>query len=272
MRIGFIGLLCLAAASLAAPSAFAQRARVAEQRGGTSYLGIGVAEITPDRAKALNLKEERGAEVKHVDEDGPAAKAGIKEGDVVLQYNGENVEGIEQFIRMVRETPAGRPVKLVVWRNGAMQTFTVTVGERKGTVFTYPGGGAVTIPPIPPIPQFDIPRLQIAGQNQMLGIEGESLGQEQQLADFFGVRDGVLVKQVIRNSAAEKAGIRAGDVITKIDGVNVGSTREITSELRSSRARGCSAVTIVRDKKESSITVNFDDNRGCTPGAPGEKF
>src|SRR6266498_480139 len=80
--------------------------RVAVQRG--SYLGIGVADIDTERAKALNLKEERGAEVTSVDPEGPAGKAGLKEGDVVLEYNGQRVEGTEQFVRMVRETPPGR--------------------------------------------------------------------------------------------------------------------------------------------------------------------
>ena len=88
-------------------------AQVTVQVGGASYLGIGVADITAERAKALNLKEERGAEVTNVAEDSPAAKAGIKEGDVVLEYDGAAVQGIEQLTRLVRETPVGRQVKIV---------------------------------------------------------------------------------------------------------------------------------------------------------------
>ena len=83
-----------------------------------SYLGIGVVDVDAERAKALNLKEERGAEIKSVAEDSPAAKAGLKEGDVVLEYNQERVEGMEQLVRLVRETPPGRQVALSVWRNG----------------------------------------------------------------------------------------------------------------------------------------------------------
>ena len=265
MRSGII-LICTAIAGLAGPSAFAQNTRsdgVTMQRKGTSYLGIGVVEVTPERAKALNLKEDRGIEVAHVEDDSPAAKAGIKEGDVVTQYSGEPVEGMEQFSRIVRETPVGRQVKLEIWRNGAAQTVTVTVGARKGTVIQTPGG-PVTLPDvhIPPMPTIDIPRFQMSFQSPMLGIEGESLGQEPQLADFFGVKDGVLVKAVIKNSAAEKAGVKAGDVIIKVDDANVASTREITSVLRSNRSKRTFTVTVVRNKKEMPVMVTIEDNRG----------
>src|SRR5271169_6357988 len=74
---------------------------------GGSFLGVGVAEITSDRARALNLKEEAGVEVTRVDEDSPAAKAGVQRGDVILEFNGQRVDGIEQLQRLIRETPAG---------------------------------------------------------------------------------------------------------------------------------------------------------------------
>ena len=86
--------------------------------------------------------------------------------------------------------------------------------------------------PIPPMPPMELPRFSMSYQNPMLGITGESLGQEEQFAEFFGVKDGVLVKSVSKDSAAEKAGIKAGDVIVKVDDSKVASTREITSVLR----------------------------------------
>src|SRR6266478_9621870 len=104
--------------------------RVVVQNAGSSFLGVGVSEIDSERAKALNLKEERGVEVKSVEDDSPAAKAGVKVGDVVLDYNGQRVEGSEQFVRFVRETPVGRAVKLLVSRNGAAQTLTATIASR----------------------------------------------------------------------------------------------------------------------------------------------
>jgi serine protease Do len=232
------------------------------QAAGTSYLGIGVVEVTPDMARTLNLKEVRGALVSLL-ESGPAAKAGVREGDVVLEYNGSPVEGAEQFVRMVHETPTGRTVKLTVWRNGSAQNVMVTVGERQGTVLNTPGG-TVRIPEMPPI---EIPRFEWSWQNSMLGIEGESLGAARQLAEFFGVRDGVLVRQVLRNTPAEKAGLKAGDVITKVGGANVGSTREITSQLRSAaRTNRTVTLTLVREKHEMTLTVTLD--QAASPATP----
>lgn len=264
MSTGTLTLLCLGVLTLAVAPARAQDPRRANpgtiQRSGTSYLGIGAVEITPERARALNLNQDRGVEVDHVEEDSPAAKAGMKQGDVVLEYNGEMVEGTEQFMRLVRETPAGRQVKVVVWRGGANQTLTVTVGARKNTVIETPNG-PVNVP-IPPLPPIEIPRLEMSWQTPLLGIEGESLGSHGQLADFFGVNDGVLVKSVIKNSVADKAGVKAGDVIVKVDDSKVATTREITSVLRSNRTKNTFTLIVVRNKKEMPVTITLPDRSG----------
>lgn len=273
------GCACLAAASVTSIAAFGQptpptppaapRAHAASGtymvQHGSSYMGIGVVDITSERAKTLNLKEERGVEVTSMIEDGPAAKAGIKESDVVLEYNGQAVQGIEQFQRLVRETPPGRQVKVLVWRNGGTQTLTATVGERKGTVITNDDGSwnfsMPPMPPVPPMPAFnmDMPRFHMAFQNPMLGIDGESLESQEQLAEFFGVKEGVLVKAVRRNSAAEKAGIKAGDVIVKVDDSKVNSSSEITRTLRGLRSKKSFTVMVVRNKKEVPLTVTMED-------------
>jgi serine protease Do len=135
---------------------------------------------------------------------------------------------------------------------------------------SFSSNGSWTMPNIEiPMPNFnmpdiEIPRLQPMYQSPMLGIEGESLGQEEQLADFFGVKDGVLVKAVTRNSAADKAGIKAGDVIVKVDDSRVTSTREITSVLRSVRGKASVNVTVVRNKKEMTLPVTLE----AAVGAP----
>lgn len=275
MRISLgIGMAFLVAASLAAPAAWAQAAApqprttgqiIVQRDGGVgSYLGIGVVDITSERAKALNLKEERGAEVSSVREDSPASKAGFKEGDVVLEYNGQPVQGGEQLTRLVRETPAGRQAKVVIWRNGASQTLTATIEEQKGRVLLRSNGGTVVFPDIRiPMPQIEIPRFQLTYQNPMLGIEGESLGSQEQLAEFFGVKEGVLVKVVRKNSAAEKAGIKAGDVIVKVDESKVTSTTEITRALRGLQSKKTFTVMVVRNKKEMPLTVTLADGSGA---------
>ena len=265
MRLSFgIGLAFLAA-GLAAPALWSQTAQtrnrqVTVQVGGASYLGIGVADITADRAKTLNLKEVRGAEVTNVAEDSPAAKAGIKDGDVVLEYEGAAVEGIEQLTRLVRETPVGRQVKISVWRNGAAQTLTATVEARKGTVIRSDGFPMAF--PFSGMPQIEIPRFQMTWQNPVLGIEGESLRSQEQLAEFFGVKDGVLVKLVRRNSAAEKAGIKAGDVVVKVDDTTVSTSQEITRALRALGSKKNFTVTVVRNKKEIPLPVTMEAQGG----------
>jgi serine protease Do len=232
------------------------------QRGGASYLGIGVADVTAERAKALNLKEERGAEVTNVAADSPAAKAGIKEADVVLDYDGAAVHGIEQLTRLVRETPVGRQVKISVWRNGAAQTLTATIEARKGTVISS-DGFPIVIPSFPAMPQIEIPRFQMTWQNPVLGIEGESLRSQEQLADFFGVKEGVLVKLVRKNSAAEKAGVKAGDVVVKVDDSTVATPQEITRALRALGSKKTFTVTVVRNKKEMPLTVTTEERGGA---------
>jgi serine protease Do len=105
-----------------------------------------------------------------------------------------------------------------------------------------------------------------------IGIFGESLGQQEQLAEFFGVKDGVLVRSVTRNSAAEKAGLKAGDVIVKVDDTHVNSTSDISSALRSARTRKSVTLTVVRNKKEMPLTVTIESAMPSTRArviAPG---
>ncbi len=261
-------LACVAAALIAAPAANAQSSRQETRSmviagAQTTYLGIGVADVTAERAKALNLKEERGAEVTSVAENGPAAKAGIKEGDVILEYNGQTVQGQEQLARLVRETPADRQVKIVISRGGNTQTVTATVASRRGgAAFAgLPGGGSFVMPEIriPELP--DIPSVEMNLQNRRLGIVGEALDSEDQLSEFFGVKEGVLVKSVLKNSAAEKAGIKAGDVVVKVGDTKVAKTEEISRALRNLGDNKTTVnVVVVRNKKETTVPVTIEPN------------
>jgi serine protease Do len=230
-------------------------ATVAIARGG-SYIGIGIQEIDSDRAKALKLREEAGVEVTRVDKDSPAEKAGLMAGDAVIQYNGQRIEGLEQFSRMVRETPAGRDVKLDIWRNGGPQSVTVKVATRRGSVVAG-DGFSFTIPEIPVMP--DIPRSLMIWRTALLGVEAESL--DGQLGQFFGVKEGVLVRSVIAGSAAEKAGVKAGDVITKVDDANVRTPSDLSSRVRGLRGKSVDIV-VMRDRKEMTLNVMIADQQG----------
>jgi len=194
---------------------------------GGTYLGVNLAEIDSNRAKELKLKEDYGVEITRVEENSPAEKAGVKPGDVVLEYNGQRVEGMEQFGRMVRETPAGREVKLTVSRNGSVQTLVAVLSSRK---VRFPANFPDFVMPEFHMP--DMPQIYTATRSAMLGVEAETLGS--QLAVYFGVKEGVLVRSVLDNTPAQKAGIRAGDVITKVDGMAVSAPSELSSAVRSS--------------------------------------
>jgi serine protease Do len=224
-----------------------------------SYLGIGVVEITPERARELGLKEEYGVEITRVADDSPAAKAGLKAGDVVLEYNGQRVEGVDQFMRLVRETPPGRDVKLSLSRGGTSQQMTVRTMSRKAWLSSRFGEQAVELPRIemPDIRIPDVPRAFMSWRSSFLGIEGESL--DSQLAEFFGVREGVLVRSVVKGSAAEKAGLRAGDVIVRVDDTKVATPREISTAVRAARSRKNVTVTAVREKRETSFNLPVED-------------
>ena len=224
---------------------------------GGSFLGIGVREVDAGRVKELKLSEERGVEVTMVDPDSPASKAGLQKGDVVLEYNGQRVEGVSQFIRMVRETPGGRAVKLQVTRSGATQMLTATVAERSGANWR---GGARTLA-LPRLELPDTPRPLMSWKTAMLGIEAEPV--EGALAQYFGVKAGVLIRSVSKESVAEKAGLRAGDVIVKVGDRSVDSPQEVTSAMRERGDLKTVTVTVMREKKETALAVTFEE--GATP-------
>jgi serine protease Do len=273
-RISFAQTAPPAPAAPAAPRAHSA-ATIAVQSG--PYLGVSVMDVDAAKATALKLKDERGARITQVDPSSPAGKAGLKVDDVVLEYNGQPVQNSEQLPHLVRETVPGHEAKLSIWRNGAAQTITATIESRRMAMisgepwFAVEAPGMPQMPPEPPIPamsthwpnfDFDLPHIQTIVQNSVLGITGEPLGDEQQFAEFFGVKDGVLVKAIESNSAAERAGIKAGDVIVKVGDTRVGSFRELTAALRAQRSKGSYTVTVVRNKKEISVSVNVDQHGG----------
>ncbi len=196
-------------------------------------------------------------EITRVEEGSPAEKAGLKPNDVVLEYNGQRVDGMEQFGRLVRETPGGREAKLVISRNGATQTVAATVGVRKGRAF----GGSIkdVLPEMPEIRIPDMPQVFSAWRSPMLGVEAEALGS--QLAAYFGVKEGVLVRSVLKDSAAEKAGLKAGDVITKVDGSAVTTPNELSNGVRSASSKKTFAIELMRDHREMTVNVTVDDGR-----------
>lgn len=257
-----IVMFCL----MAAPATFAQtpgeRAHSTTLRGVASrgYLGVGVVELTDERVKSLKLKDDQGLEVKLVDENSPAAKAGLKENDVILEVNGKSIEGNSQFQNLIGETAPGTKINLTIWRNGAKQTLSATLDSRPGGFFVVgPDFPDAAMPPMPPVPfNGGSPFPTIPGNSPIVGFEGEALSG--QLAEFFGVKEGVLVRSVNAKTPAEHAGLKAGDVVVKVNGTPVTNPREITGLVRSSRRKAIS-FTVVRNKKEISLSVEIAEAR-----------
>src|SRR5207247_4002782 len=151
----------------------------------SSWLGVETHEVTADKAKELKLSAERGVVLGKIVPDSPAAKAGLKENDVVTEINGQRVEGAAQFRRMIREIPAGRAAQLTVWRDGHAQTVTVALGKAEERRHSFkvltprPGAAgefAFSMPEIPMIPpmEWDGSRFLMGGSPR-LGIGAEGL-------------------------------------------------------------------------------------------------
>lgn len=231
--------------------------------GGSTYIGVGLQEIDTERARALKLRDEAGVEISKVEDDSPASRAGLKVGDAILQFNGQRVEGFEQFARFVRETPAGRDVRLTISRDGNVQTLVVKVAARKGIAMTMPNMPHIEIPTMP-----DMPRVFTMWRSSMFGVEAEALSG--QLADYFGVKEGVLVRSVIKDSAAAKAGLKAGDVILKVNDAKVTNPNEVSAAVRTSRGKTV-PVSILRDHREMNVNATFEaehqDGDSVTPRA-----
>lgn len=243
-----------------------------------SWLGVELREVTSEVAKNLKLAAERGVVVGSVVPDSPAAKAGLKENDVVTEINGQRIEGVAQFRRMIREIPAGRTAQLTVWRDGRAQAVSVTLGkaeERRHSfkVFTpgpgAPGSFTFNMPDIPMIPPMEWDGGVVLGGRPRLGIDAEDLSG--QLGTFFGAPDGegILVREVVAGSAAEKAGVKAGDVITWVNGERVRSIGDLREKLaagKESKDKGQTAkLGVLRNRSEVSLTVELP------PAAPRTK-
>jgi serine protease Do len=220
-----------------------------------SHLGVKLRDIDPDRAKVINLGDPRGVEVMGVQEGSPAEQAGIKTGDVLLSYNGENIVGAQQLGRLVSETPTGRKVKIEYWREGKVSTLTATTAGPSAIEFSNP----TIFPGLSMIESYPMPFMV---WKTPFGVECESL--DSQLAEYFGVKRGVLIRSIVKDSPAAKAGLRAGDVVTQIGDRGVYEPKDITSYIRAER-RSFYPLTLEVTREHKSLTVKI------TPAPDGQQ-
>ncbi len=233
-----------------------------EEGGGSSYLGVDIADVSAERLGELKLKEEHGAEVTMVDQDAPAGKAGLREHDVIVSLNGSAVESAAQLRRMIKETPSGRVVTLGISRDGQPLTIKVQLADRHKSMAWEPKMPAMPeMPKMPAMPDFDVPvSVVIVHSSLRSGLMVENI--TPQLGDFFGVKDGkgVLVRSVEKGSRGEKAGFHAGDVVIKVNNQPVHDTSDFTHALRSSSG-GTATVTVMREKREQNLTLTLPEKK-----------
>jgi serine protease Do len=241
------------------------------------YLGINFRDVGEEQLTVLKLKEARGAEIIVMDHDGPAFQAGLREHDVILQMNGQIVEGEEQLRRLLHETPAGRTVAFVISRDGQQQTLSAQLANRDkvgqeawdrhmtvpepsastespwhGSGF-FGGGGTSSV---------SVPRHGFLGtailSSSYTGALLEMMGP--QLADYFGAQSGLLVRAVDPNSPAATAGMHAGDVVVKINSVAVVTNADWLKMVHENRGKPVSVV-VLRERKEQILTLVPDSKK-----------
>lgn len=220
-----------------------------------SFLGIGLTDLDEQRASELGLDPARGGvELTRVQVNSPAAKAGLRPGDILLSYNGEAVLGGRQLTRLVSETPVGRKVNIQFWRDAKARAVIIVTASRPpeepdfNARYPWPQG-------LPP----EIPEPVLVWKNTMLGLECESLNS--QLAGYFAVQHGILVRFVEKSSPADNAGLRAGDVIIAAGQRKILRPQDLASELQNQAGSGNNAVRIslLRDRKHLLIDVGVGE-------------
>ncbi len=174
------------------------------------WLGVGIQEITPDLAKAFKVKEQRGALVSDVNEQGPALKAGLQRGDVIVEFDGKDVQSISELRNRVAATPVGSNVKIKVMRDGQEKPLTIRIAERPSDAMlargTEPGSS----------PEASEPRK--GPLNVLSDLRVKPLDEETRAQYNLGAKaSGVVVANVHTGSPAEQAGLQRGDIIQEVN-------------------------------------------------------
>lgn len=280
MRQGLVGGLAavalVAAALVAAPRVSTQEPPAEERTlERDRYRADRHVMMLDGRGSSIGVRiaegDTQGVRIEDVDEGSPAAKAGLRTGDVVLEFDGERVRSARQFARLVQETPGGRTVQATVLRGGSRQTLDITpeAGAR-----AWSGDVLLRMPDIEREVERGLRALPrefnfdfhwdgapfAAWPRGRLGARLAPL--TDQLAEYFGAKDGVLVSSVDAGSAAEKAGLKAGDVIIAVNGRTVRSPSEVTAEIRDAGEGEAVDIRVLRDRKELTLKATIERPEG----------
>jgi membrane-associated protease RseP (regulator of RpoE activity) len=248
------------------------------------YLGVDIRDVNDDQAASMKQQgQQRGAEVVGMDHDGPACKSGMQVHDVILQMNGQAIEGEEQLRKMLRETPAGKQMTFLLTRDGQQRTITAQMANRE-EVERKAWEGHYVVPEPDNSPAF-VPRRGnsffhgstaaatnalkeahgLLGTSMLVsssytGAKLEVMGP--QLAEFFGTQGsaGLLVREVDPSSPAGMAGLKAGDVVVKVNSQQVVNGTDWSKTIHENRGKQVDVV-ILRDRKEKTITLVPDSKK-----------
>lgn len=282
--------LCLPGSAFAAPGAGSGRAGLgaglSTSKVTPGYLGIDIRDVTDDQVKPLKLKDARGAEIIDVDHDGPACKAGMELHDVILQMNGQQIDTQAQLRRMLKDIPAGRTVNFVISRNGQQQTISVQMANRQavereawqqryrvpapdpasgfgdlsvGNGFLRSDAASVAVTPEGPKGHRDFLGMTMILSSSFTGAKLEVMGP--QLAEYFGAAGaGLLVRSVDAGSPADQAGMKAGDVVVRVNQIPIASGNDWSRTVRENRGRPVSVV-VLREKHEHTLILTPDSKK-----------
>ena len=216
-----------------------------------SHLGVQVSDIDSDRATTLKIGDPKGVEVVNVEEGSPAENAGIRPDDVLVTYNGEEILSGPQLGRLVGETPPGRKVKMQYIREGkAKSTVVLLASGEPASAYAPSQFRSWTV--------SAFPVMLTLWNDLQLGITCEPI--DSQLAQYFGVTSGILIRSSQKGWAADKAGLRVGDVITHVDTRAVNAPGDLISYLRTQREPVKTlALVFVRDRKSHHATISLVD-------------
>jgi serine protease Do len=246
------------------PAAAQGRAAILSLYGPGSWIGVSVREATDDDAVQAKLAQPAGVVVESIQDGSPAARAGFRVGDLVLDYRGERVLSVRHFTRLVQESAPRRAVSVGVMRGTERQTLDVVpeFSGEFGNLLSRDFGRQLRERIQRDVPRnfnFNIDpdflqRRGLAG-GRNLGITLAPLGD--QLAEYFGVKEGALVSSVQTGSAAADAGLRAGDVITAINGRMVRDASDVIAEIRRAQPAGALDISVMRDKKPLTLKATL---------------
>jgi serine protease Do len=262
-RIWFAGIVLVMFSFTAATAAEDEKEQQSKSKK-QGWLGVAIQDVTPKLARDKELKVKEGAYITEVVEESPAEEAGLKQGDVVTEFNNKKIEISEDLTQIVRETAPDTKVNVKVNRKGESKTIAVTVGKQKRT-----SAFSLRVP--------HAPRVVV---NMFGRVEGlELIDLERQLAEYFETPNGrgVLVKDVKRKSNAEKAGFKAGDVITMIGKESVYDTDDVRDYLADFKEGESAPVEVIRKGKKTSLKLEISeqlhgDNRIFWRGDAPEEF